>query len=53
MYVRVPSDPENPTFRDTFRVPIWTWVLYAPDKRHEWTNRRRAARNYQGRHRIR
>lgn len=44
MYVRVPSDPVNPTFDDTFRVPVWRWFSYEKEKRQHWGVRREIAK---------
>lgn len=53
VYVRVPSDPVNPTFDDTFRVPVWRWYLYAKEKRSHWLERRGVAKTKtRGRHRA-
>jgi hypothetical protein len=40
---RVPSDPDNPTFDDTFEVNTRQWMTSSKADRLEWQRRRNAA----------
>jgi hypothetical protein len=41
--MRVPSDPDNPTYDNTFTVGFWRWFTSSAAERKEWARRRRAA----------
>lgn len=41
--MRVPSDPNNPTYDSTFNVGFWRWLTSSKDERKEWARRRNAA----------
>lgn len=41
--MRVPADPDNPTFDDTFDVSFGRWFRSTAAERKEWTRRRNAA----------
>lgn len=41
--MRVPSDPDNPSYDHTFRVGFWRWFTSKSHERKEWTRRRNAA----------
>lgn len=40
---RVPSDPQHPTFDQTFNVGFWRWLLSKKHDRVEWARRRNTA----------
>lgn len=40
---RVPSNPDSPTFDDTFKVSFGRWLTSKKTDRHEWARRRNAA----------
>lgn len=41
--MRVPSDPDNPTYDHTFHVGFWRWFTSKGHERKEWARRRNAA----------
>ena len=41
--MRIPADPDNPTFDATFDVGFWRWLTSNADERKEWARRRNAA----------
>lgn len=40
---RVPNNPDQPTFDDTFKVGFWRWLISSAADRKEWARRRNAA----------
>jgi hypothetical protein len=43
--MRIPNDPMQPTFDQTFRVGFWAWLTSSADDRREWARRRNVAAN--------
>lgn len=41
--MRVPADPNNPTYDNTFNVGFWRWLTSNAAERKEWARRRNAA----------
>jgi hypothetical protein len=41
--MRVPADPDNPTYDHTFQVGFWRWFTSSKAERVEWARRKRAA----------
>lgn len=41
--MRVPTDPDNPTYDQTFKVGFWRWLTSSASERKEWARRRNAA----------
>lgn len=41
--MRVPADPDNPTFDTTFKVGFMRWLTSSAAERKEWARRRNAA----------
>lgn len=41
--MRVPADPQNPTFDNTIKVSFGRWFTSSAADRREWTRRRKAA----------
>jgi hypothetical protein len=41
--MRVPTDPTNPTYDQTFTVGFWRWLTSSAAERKEWARRRNAA----------
>lgn len=40
---RVPTDPENPTYDQTFKLSFRQWLFCKADERREWVRRRKIA----------
>ncbi len=40
---KVPSDPDNPSYDDTFTVSFWRWLTSSKADRGEWRRRKNAA----------
>jgi hypothetical protein len=43
MMFRVPTNPDNPTFDNTFKVGFVRWLTSSKTDRGEWARRRNAA----------
>ena len=41
--MRVPNDPVEPSFDQTFRVGFWAWLTSSKTDRVEWARRRNVA----------
>lgn len=41
--MRIPSNPDNPTFDEVFTVSAWKWLTAAGSLRNEWRRRRNQA----------
>jgi hypothetical protein len=41
--MRVPANPDHPTYDHTFRVGFWQWFTSSTAQRKEWARRKRAA----------
>lgn len=40
---KVPRDPQNPSYDDTFTVGFWKWLTSSGNDRKEWQRRKNAA----------